>query len=184
MSYSPRVEDLETPPIRIKAAPFEALYGHKCRSPVCWIEIGDSQLTRLDIIQEKTKKIIQIKNQFQAALQPYISELTLMKAIEILKFHSDLYLFYQISMNCSFKAKLDFVITVQRILIETESSSLLAVISSKGFDPLASRHCNGILLSVVEMAVASLLLCMTQLTNYLQETEPLRRTSIESWNSA
>ncbi|GJS67387.1 putative reverse transcriptase domain-containing protein [Tanacetum coccineum] len=28
----------------IKAAPFEALYGRKCRSPVCWAEIGDVQL--------------------------------------------------------------------------------------------------------------------------------------------
>ncbi|GJW94947.1 putative reverse transcriptase domain-containing protein [Tanacetum coccineum] len=29
----------------IKAAPYEALYGQKCRSPVCWSEVGDSQLT-------------------------------------------------------------------------------------------------------------------------------------------
>ncbi|GJU11920.1 putative reverse transcriptase domain-containing protein [Tanacetum coccineum] len=29
----------------IKAAPFEALYGRKCRSPVCWAEVGQVQLT-------------------------------------------------------------------------------------------------------------------------------------------
>nr|GEY47357.1 putative reverse transcriptase domain-containing protein [Tanacetum cinerariifolium] len=29
----------------IKAAPFEALYGRKCRSPICWDEVGDAQLT-------------------------------------------------------------------------------------------------------------------------------------------
>nr|GEY55161.1 retrotransposon protein, putative, Ty3-gypsy subclass [Tanacetum cinerariifolium] len=29
----------------IKVAPFEVLYGQKCRSPVCWSEVGDSQLT-------------------------------------------------------------------------------------------------------------------------------------------
>ncbi|GJX55571.1 putative reverse transcriptase domain-containing protein [Tanacetum coccineum] len=29
----------------IKAAPFEALYRRKCRSLVCWSEVGDSQLT-------------------------------------------------------------------------------------------------------------------------------------------
>ncbi|GJX19860.1 putative reverse transcriptase domain-containing protein [Tanacetum coccineum] len=29
----------------IKAAPYEALYGRKCRSPVCWSEVRDSQLT-------------------------------------------------------------------------------------------------------------------------------------------
>nr|GFA81552.1 putative reverse transcriptase domain-containing protein [Tanacetum cinerariifolium] len=28
----------------IKAAPFEALYGRKCRSPVCWIEVGEAQI--------------------------------------------------------------------------------------------------------------------------------------------
>nr|GFB15798.1 hypothetical protein [Tanacetum cinerariifolium] len=26
----------------IKAAPFEALYGRKCRSPICWIEVGEA----------------------------------------------------------------------------------------------------------------------------------------------
>ncbi|GKD65936.1 putative reverse transcriptase domain-containing protein [Tanacetum coccineum] len=33
----------------IKAAPFEALYGRKCRSPICWAEVGDAQLTGLEI---------------------------------------------------------------------------------------------------------------------------------------
>nr|GEU51329.1 putative reverse transcriptase domain-containing protein [Tanacetum cinerariifolium] len=40
----------------IKAAPFEALYGRKCRSPVCWAKVGDVQLTGPDIIHETTKK--------------------------------------------------------------------------------------------------------------------------------
>ncbi|GJT60438.1 putative reverse transcriptase domain-containing protein [Tanacetum coccineum] len=51
----------------IKAAPFEALYGRKCRSPVCWAEVGDAQLTGPAIIHETTEKIIQIKNKIQAA---------------------------------------------------------------------------------------------------------------------
>nr|GFB51312.1 putative reverse transcriptase domain-containing protein [Tanacetum cinerariifolium] len=42
----------------IKAAPFESLYGRKCRSPVCWAEVGDAQLTGPEIIQETTKKIV------------------------------------------------------------------------------------------------------------------------------
>nr|GFB15301.1 putative reverse transcriptase domain-containing protein [Tanacetum cinerariifolium] len=42
----------------IKAAPFEALYGQKGRSPVCWSEVGDSQLTGLKLIQETTEKIL------------------------------------------------------------------------------------------------------------------------------
>ncbi|GJV12992.1 putative reverse transcriptase domain-containing protein [Tanacetum coccineum] len=51
----------------IKAAPFEALYGRKCRSPVCWAKVGEAQLTGPDLIQETTEKIIQIKQRIQAA---------------------------------------------------------------------------------------------------------------------
>ncbi|GJZ17957.1 putative reverse transcriptase domain-containing protein [Tanacetum coccineum] len=51
----------------IKAAPFEALYGQKCRSPVCWAEVRDVQLTRLEIIYETTKKIVQIRQHLQVA---------------------------------------------------------------------------------------------------------------------
>ncbi|GJZ44481.1 putative reverse transcriptase domain-containing protein [Tanacetum coccineum] len=51
----------------IKAAPFEALYGRKCRSPICWAEVGDAQLTGPEIVHETTEKIIQIKKRIQAA---------------------------------------------------------------------------------------------------------------------
>ncbi|GKC19345.1 putative reverse transcriptase domain-containing protein, partial [Tanacetum coccineum] len=51
----------------IKASPFEALYGRKCRSPVCWAEVGDAQLTGPEIIHETTEKILQIKQRIQAA---------------------------------------------------------------------------------------------------------------------
>ncbi|GKG30669.1 putative reverse transcriptase domain-containing protein, partial [Tanacetum coccineum] len=44
----------------IKAAPFEALYGRKCRSPICWAEVGDSQLTGPEIIHETTKRIVHV----------------------------------------------------------------------------------------------------------------------------
>ncbi|GKE55313.1 putative reverse transcriptase domain, ribonuclease H-like domain, aspartic peptidase domain protein, partial [Tanacetum coccineum] len=45
----------------IKAAPFEALYGRKCRSPVCWAEVRDVQLTRQEIIHETIEKICHLK---------------------------------------------------------------------------------------------------------------------------
>ncbi|GJZ15965.1 putative reverse transcriptase domain-containing protein [Tanacetum coccineum] len=38
----------------IKAAPYEALYGRKCRPPVCLAEVGEAQLTGLELIQETT----------------------------------------------------------------------------------------------------------------------------------
>nr|GEW13763.1 putative reverse transcriptase domain-containing protein [Tanacetum cinerariifolium]GEY24754.1 putative reverse transcriptase domain-containing protein [Tanacetum cinerariifolium] len=50
----------------IKAAPFEALYGQKYRSRVCWAEVGDVQLTGPEIIHETTKKIVQIRQRLQA----------------------------------------------------------------------------------------------------------------------
>ncbi|GKA18679.1 putative reverse transcriptase domain-containing protein [Tanacetum coccineum] len=51
----------------IKATPFEALYGRKCRSPVCWAEVGDVQLTGPEIIHQTTEKIVQIRQCLQAA---------------------------------------------------------------------------------------------------------------------
>nr|GEU55933.1 reverse transcriptase domain-containing protein [Tanacetum cinerariifolium] len=50
----------------IKATPFEALYRRKCRSPVCWSEVVDAQLTRPEMISETTKMIVQIKNRLLA----------------------------------------------------------------------------------------------------------------------
>ncbi|GJV56133.1 putative reverse transcriptase domain-containing protein [Tanacetum coccineum] len=51
----------------IKCAPFEALYGRKCRSPVIWTEIGESQLIRPELVQETTEKIFQIKERLITA---------------------------------------------------------------------------------------------------------------------
>ncbi|KAL4579132.1 hypothetical protein LXL04_015268 [Taraxacum kok-saghyz] len=61
----------------IKAEPFEALYGRKCQSPVCWAEVGDTQLARSrvnddtltgpEIIRETTEKIVQIRERMKTA---------------------------------------------------------------------------------------------------------------------
>nr|GEW74946.1 putative reverse transcriptase domain-containing protein [Tanacetum cinerariifolium] len=48
--------------VSIKAAPFEVLYDRKCRSPICWTEVGEAQLLGPELIQETTEKIIQIKS--------------------------------------------------------------------------------------------------------------------------
>ncbi|GJS59393.1 hypothetical protein Tco_0654177 [Tanacetum coccineum] len=44
-----------------------ALYGRKCRSPVCWVGVEDVQLTGLEIVHETIEKIIQIKSRIQTA---------------------------------------------------------------------------------------------------------------------
>ncbi|GJT51453.1 putative reverse transcriptase domain-containing protein [Tanacetum coccineum] len=51
----------------IKAAPFKALYSRKCRSPVCWIKVGEAQILSPELIQETTEKIIQIKQRMQVS---------------------------------------------------------------------------------------------------------------------
>ncbi|KAD4385606.1 hypothetical protein E3N88_25775 [Mikania micrantha] len=51
----------------IQCAPFEALYGRKCRSPVCWTEVGDSQVVGPELIQETTDKITIIQSRLKAA---------------------------------------------------------------------------------------------------------------------
>ncbi|GJX68481.1 putative reverse transcriptase domain-containing protein [Tanacetum coccineum] len=51
----------------IKCAPFEALYGRKCRSPVIWTEVGESQLIGPELVQETTEKIFQIKERLITA---------------------------------------------------------------------------------------------------------------------
>ncbi|KAI3742549.1 hypothetical protein L1987_60234 [Smallanthus sonchifolius] len=51
----------------IKAAPFEALYGRNCRSPLCWAEVGEKHLKGPEIVQETTDKIFKIKDRLKAA---------------------------------------------------------------------------------------------------------------------
>ncbi|KAI3804484.1 hypothetical protein L1987_26058 [Smallanthus sonchifolius] len=46
----------------IDMAPFEALYSRKCRSPICWTEIGEAQITGPELIQETSEKIMLIRD--------------------------------------------------------------------------------------------------------------------------
>ncbi|GJX16583.1 putative reverse transcriptase domain-containing protein [Tanacetum coccineum] len=49
----------------VRCAPFEALYGRKCRSPIMWAEIREGQLIALELVQETTEKISQIKDRLK-----------------------------------------------------------------------------------------------------------------------
>ncbi|GJR14784.1 putative ribonuclease H-like domain-containing protein [Tanacetum coccineum] len=51
----------------VRCAPFEALYGRKCHSPIMWAEDGEGQLIGPELVQETTKKISQIKDRLKAA---------------------------------------------------------------------------------------------------------------------
>ena len=41
----------------IQIAPYDALYGRPCRSPICWTEVGESSITSPDLIRDTTEKV-------------------------------------------------------------------------------------------------------------------------------
>ena len=41
----------------IQMAPYEALYGRPCKSPICWTEVGESSITSLDLIKDTFEKV-------------------------------------------------------------------------------------------------------------------------------
>nr|GEX17723.1 putative reverse transcriptase domain-containing protein [Tanacetum cinerariifolium] len=51
----------------IRCAPFEALYGRKCRSPVLWAEIRENRLINPERVQKTTDKVALIKEKLKAA---------------------------------------------------------------------------------------------------------------------
>ena len=38
-------------------APYEALYGRKCRTPLCWTELSEKKVIGFDLIQETEEKV-------------------------------------------------------------------------------------------------------------------------------
>ncbi|GKB06805.1 hypothetical protein Tco_0835038, partial [Tanacetum coccineum] len=52
--------------LSIRCAPFEPLYGRKCRSPILWAEIRESSLTGLELVQEMTDKVVLVKEKPKA----------------------------------------------------------------------------------------------------------------------
>ncbi|GJV86967.1 putative reverse transcriptase domain-containing protein [Tanacetum coccineum] len=51
----------------VRCAPFEALYGRKCRSPIIWAKVREGHLIGPQLVQETTEKISQIKDRLKAA---------------------------------------------------------------------------------------------------------------------
>ncbi|GJV08071.1 putative reverse transcriptase domain-containing protein [Tanacetum coccineum] len=51
----------------VKCVPFEALYGRRCRTPIAWAKLGESNLIGPEIVHETTDKIVQIKERLKAA---------------------------------------------------------------------------------------------------------------------
>ena len=51
----------------IEMAPFEALYGRKCRTPVCWDEVGERRLVGLELVQITSEKVKVVRDNLKIA---------------------------------------------------------------------------------------------------------------------
>ena len=51
----------------INCAPYEALYGRKCRSPLCWDAVGEKAILGPDWVQQSTKRVAEIREHMLAA---------------------------------------------------------------------------------------------------------------------
>ena len=54
----------------IEMAPYEALYGRKCRIPLCWDEVGERKLLGLEIVQVTTDNVKVIRDRLKIAQDP------------------------------------------------------------------------------------------------------------------
>ena len=51
----------------IQMAPYEAVYGRPCRSPICWTEVGESSITGPDLIRDTSEKVSLIRQRLLMA---------------------------------------------------------------------------------------------------------------------
>ena len=51
----------------IQMAPYEALYGRPCRSPLCWTEVGESSITGPNMIRDTSEKVSLIRQRLLMA---------------------------------------------------------------------------------------------------------------------
>ena len=51
----------------IGMTPYEALYGRRCRTPVCWTELNEQKMIGLDIVKDTEKKVQVIWQRLKAA---------------------------------------------------------------------------------------------------------------------
>jgi hypothetical protein len=51
----------------IKMAPYEALYGHQCRTPLFWIQTGESQVFGPEVLKDAEKQVQMVRESLKVA---------------------------------------------------------------------------------------------------------------------
>ena len=49
----------------ISMAPFEALYGRKCRTPICWDELGERKINNVEFVEISSEKICIVRERLE-----------------------------------------------------------------------------------------------------------------------
>ena len=53
--------------VSIQMSPYEALYGRRCQSSICWTEVGEHSITGPDLIQDTSEKVDLIRKRLLTA---------------------------------------------------------------------------------------------------------------------
>jgi len=51
----------------IEMAPYKALYGRRCRTPICWDEVGERRLSKVELIDQTIDVVNKIRERLRAA---------------------------------------------------------------------------------------------------------------------
>ena len=51
----------------IEMAPYEALYGRRCRTPICWDEVGERKLSKVELIEQTIEIVRKSRKRLRAA---------------------------------------------------------------------------------------------------------------------
>jgi len=51
----------------IEMAPYEALYRRRCRTPICWDEVGERRLSKVELIDQTIEIVQKIRERLRAA---------------------------------------------------------------------------------------------------------------------
>nr|GEV99967.1 reverse transcriptase domain-containing protein [Tanacetum cinerariifolium] len=129
----------------IKATPFEALYERKYRSPICWAEVGESQLAGPEIIHETTENIVQIQSKMQASRDLHRKAMPI-KTLELLQELSSVHITFHILnlKKCLFDESL--VISMDEIQVKDVHLiiNIHSVLKKEGFFDFKCRYMGGL----------------------------------------
>ncbi|KAG8485773.1 hypothetical protein CXB51_019177 [Gossypium anomalum] len=97
----------------IKTAPYEALYGRKCRTPLYWTKLSENKMHGVDLVRETEQKVNVICESLEAALD---RQKSLLLSSELEKIHN----VFHVSMLQRYRSDPSHVIIPSEIEIQSD----------------------------------------------------------------